>query len=87
MPEGRIWFLNTFSDVPLKCTAAFEGILERVLWGLCLPVYIPLYYTLPRPQCATSRRILGVALKVCRLSYPVLETPKTLTQTEAAAPS
>lgn len=27
-----------------------EGILERVLWGLCLPVYIPLYYTLPWPS-------------------------------------
>mmetsp|Transcript_20169 Transcript_20169/g.47086 ORF Transcript_20169/g.47086 Transcript_20169/m.47086 type:complete len:561 (+) Transcript_20169:136-1818(+) len=27
-----------------------EGTLNRVLWGLSLPVYVPLYYTLPWPS-------------------------------------
>ena len=34
---------DDFMEVP-------EGKVSLIIWVLCLPVYIPLYYTLPVPQ-------------------------------------
>ena len=63
MPEGSEGLSILLSWCAASVFLTFQGTLDRILWGLSLPVYAPLYFTLPEPQlwgqCAVHACPLG----------------------------
>mmetsp|Transcript_35718 Transcript_35718/g.79956 ORF Transcript_35718/g.79956 Transcript_35718/m.79956 type:complete len:555 (+) Transcript_35718:111-1775(+) len=52
-------------DEPEDFLIVPEGICNRILWGLSLPVYVPIYYTLPWPSKGSKLYMLTFFLALC----------------------